>query len=98
MLPKNNNELINTQFEKELTGLAIQGYSILKKYLNQRKASKEICIKCGSYAIMTSFCRTDHANDNRFSISLKHGTEEMLHRSCDTCGYSYLAIPMDAKT
>ena len=98
MTTSDKNELITNQLEKELTGLAIQGYSIFKKYLNQRKASKEICIKCGSYAIMTSFCRTDHVNDNRFSISLKHGTEERLHKICETCNYSYLTIPMDAKT
>lgn len=93
---KDQNQL-QSQLEKDMLNLAMQGYGIIKKYINQRKASKEVCVKCGSSSIATDFCKTDHAHDNRFNISLKHGTEERLHKTCESCGYSYLMKPLDAK-
>jgi len=92
------NELITNQLEKDVTGLILQGYSIFKKFSNQRKASKERCIKCGSYSIRTQFCNTDHIirSPGAFPKELQHGTLERLHKTCEECNYSYLAIPLDA--
>lgn len=90
MQSNDKNELINVQLEKEITGLVLQGYSLFKKYFRTKRESQETCKKCGSNAIITSYCNKDHARDDRFSASLQHGTEEKLHKICDICRYSWL--------
>ena len=86
------NELITSQFEKELAALALQGYSIFKKFLKSKRDLQEICIKCGSSDIFTTWCNINHAENLKFPVSphLHHGPAESLHKACGICGYSFL--------
>jgi hypothetical protein len=99
--PKDVKNIINSELEKDLLGLLVQGYTTIKKHFNRKQELQESCPKCGSNLINTQWCPStngkhsySHNLTSTSTSTFKDHDKEVLHKWCQICHYQYVIDPL----